>query len=173
MCLSEYGPKSRFYTLFLLNEYLCSYCSVLNLDWSMMIQSNNQWWDECGKKKAIYKGCFESSPSYFFILVHDLRGRCWSFGNRSWTFPPIFHYILLLCNGWQQRGSLTWKCTWSKDMSCNFSLWKKSHWHSSILAESLWRPNSDQTGGGWCRWQWVTLLTQIFTCTAFRLLFIA
>ena len=34
--------------------------------------------------------------------------------SRSWIFLPIFCYILLLCNRWQQRRSLTNCClTWS------------------------------------------------------------
>ena len=40
------------------------------------------------------------------------------------------HYILLLCDRWQQGGSLTkwcltWKCLWSKGVSLNFSVWEK------------------------------------------------
>ena len=34
------------------------------------------------------------------------------YANRSWTYPPISHYILLLCDRWQQRGRLTkWRLT--------------------------------------------------------------
>jgi len=49
-------------------------------------------------------------------------------------------YVLLLCNGWQQRGSLPkwplkWKCTWRKDVSPKSSMQKKMtptdmHWPS-------------------------------------------
>ena len=60
------------------------------------------------------------------------RGGCWWCSNRGWTFPPIPHYILLLCDRWQQRGSLTewlltWKCIWSKGVEFDSSMWKK--WH--------------------------------------------
>ena len=32
------------------------------------------------------------------ILKHSVRGECWWYGCRGGTFPPAFHYILLLCN---------------------------------------------------------------------------
>ena len=53
------------------------------------------------------------------MLAHDIRSRCWWFYSRGWTFLPVFHYILLLCDWWQQRKiltkrCLTWKCVWKK-----------------------------------------------------------
>ena len=76
------------------------------------------------------EGSSESSASYFIMLAHDVRGRCWWYGSRGWTFPPIFHYILLSHNRWQQKGSLAeWrligKCIWINEVSLNTSLWKK------------------------------------------------
>ena len=66
------------------------------------------------------------------MLTHDIRGRWWWYGSTGWTFPPTFHYILLLCDRWQQRGSLTnwhltWKCMWNKGegVSLNSPMWKK------------------------------------------------
>jgi len=55
--------------------------------------------------------------------------RSWWNGSRDCTFPPISHYILLPCDRWKQRGSLTewhltWKCIWSKGVSLNSSLQK-------------------------------------------------
>ena len=52
--------------------------------------------------------------------------------SRGWTFPPISHYILLLCDRWQKRGSLAQWCLtrnhiWGKGVSLNFSMWK--NWH--------------------------------------------
>ena len=79
-------------------------------------------------------------------MVHNVRGGCWWYGSRSCALPPILHYILLLCDRWQQRGSvtkehLTWKCIGSKGGSPNPSMWKNgTHWHSSMLDEHLWRP---------------------------------
>ena len=79
-----------------------------------------------------YKGCSESNASYFIMLAHNFKSRCWWYGSKQWTFSIIFHYILLQCDRWQQRGSptkwhLTWKCIWSKGVSLNSSTWKKLH----------------------------------------------
>jgi hypothetical protein len=35
------------------------------------------------------RGRPESNASYFIMLSHDVRGRCWWYGSRGWTFPPI------------------------------------------------------------------------------------
>jgi len=48
----------------------------------------------------------------------------------DWTFPPIFHYILLPCNRWHERDSLTswrliWKCVWSRGAALNLCVLKK------------------------------------------------
>ena len=65
---------------------------------------------------------------------------CW-YGSRGWTFPPIFHSVLLPCDRWQQRGSLTkwrltWKCIWSKGVELNSSLRKK--WHLLTFSDACW-----------------------------------
>ena len=59
------------------------------------------------------------------------RGRWW-YGSRGWTFPTVFHYILLPCDRWHQRSSLTdwcltWKCWWSKRCVIEFYVGKKQH----------------------------------------------
>jgi len=78
-------------------------------------------------------------------VLHWLTGRCWWHGSRSWTFLPIVHYILLPCDRWQQRGTLTeghltWTCIWSKDVELNSSMWKKKMaWHSLTFVEHLLR----------------------------------
>ena len=77
-----------------------------------------------------YKGCSVSNALYFVLWACDVRGGWWWYGGRSWTFPPIFCYILLLYGRWQQRGSLTnWRLTqkwvWSKGVLFNSSVWKK------------------------------------------------
>ena len=76
--------------------------------------------------------------------------------------------MLLLCDRWQQRGSLTewcltWKCVWSKYVSLNSPMQKRlHHWYSSLLAECLWRPNSGRQhselmGSTFQQWpQWIT-----------------
>ena len=36
----------------------------------------------------------------------------------DWTFPPVFHYVFLPCDGWQQRGTPTkWCLTWCLSFS--------------------------------------------------------
>jgi hypothetical protein len=39
---------------------------------------------------TMYEGRSKINASYFIMLAHDVRGGCWWYGNRSWTFPPIF-----------------------------------------------------------------------------------
>ena len=41
------------------------------------------------------------------MLARDFRGRSWWYGSRGQTFPPISHYILLLCDRWQK--GMVWK----------------------------------------------------------------
>ena len=61
----------------------------------------------------IWKECI------YFMLAHNIKGRWWWYDRRGWTFPPIFHYLLLPYHRRQQKGSLTkwcpsWKSIWSK-----------------------------------------------------------
>ena len=86
-------------------------------------------------------GCSESNASYFIMLTHNIRDECWWYSSRGWIFPSVFHYMLLLCDRWQQRGTLTewcltWKCIWSKGMPLKFSMWKK--WHPLTFTDSCW-----------------------------------
>ena len=84
-----------------------------------------------------HKGYSKSNASYFTILAHYLRGRCWWHGSKS-SFSHQYCYVLLPCDRHQQRVSvikwhLTWKCGWSKGVVLNSSLQKKNapldiHW---------------------------------------------
>ena len=107
---------------------------------------------------VMYEGCSESSVSYFMIWVHNIRGRWW-YVSRGWTFPPTFHYMVLPCDRWQQKDSLTeqhlmWKHIQSKDVSLNSSMWKKLQplifidvcWMLTEIKQWMWA----QWGGGWC-----------------------
>ena len=90
------------------------------------------------------------------ILAHSIRGECWWYGSRGWTFPPTFHSILLLCDRWQQmdrltKCCLTWKCRWSKGVSLNSSMWKK--WHILTFIDASWtfmETTQVSTGSGLC-----------------------
>lgn len=75
-----------------------------------------------------------------------------------WTFPSIFHYILLLCVWWQQRTvwqNGIWRESAYEVKVCNWiPQWGRNdtHWHSFMLAECLWRLNverehSEEVGG--------------------------
>jgi len=66
------------------------------------------------------------------MLAHSIGGGCQWYGSRGWTFPPVSHYILLLCDRLLQRDSMTeWHLTlkrvWSKSVYLNSSMWKKLH----------------------------------------------
>jgi len=125
-----------------------------------------------------YKGCSESN-TYFILLAHDVRGRCWWYSSKVWVFLSIFHYMVLLCNRWQQGSSLTewrltWKRVWSKAVSLNSSMQKQ--WHSLTFIDTCWTLMETkqwmgaQWGGGWSV---SAALGQIFTSVACKLLFIA
>ena len=98
-----------------------------------------------------YKGCSESDASNFMMLAYDIRGRCRWYGSRGCTFPPIFHYMLLLCDRWQQRGSL-WHgsvdeakvCHWIPPYGKN-----GTHWHSFLLNVYGVQTVSVSTGRQW------------------------
>ena len=106
----------------------------------------------------IYDGCSKRNISFFVTLVHDIRGSCWWYGSREWTFPPIPRYIFLPCDRWQQRGTLTqwhltWKCVWSKGVELNSSMRKEKSppdacWMCMEAKHWVW----EQGGRGW----WVT-----------------
>ena len=125
----------------------------------------------------IYDGCSESNAFYFIMLAHNIRGQCWWYSNRDWTFPPIFHPITCCC--YVTGGSIraVWQNSVSHGRVYEAQVWnwippcrkKCTHWHSSTLDEH------------WRRW-WVhlsggnsgsPLLVLTFTSVACRLLFTA
>ena len=100
----------------------------------------------------MYKGCSESNASSFTVLTHNTRG--WWYGSRDWMFPPIFRYILLPCDRWQQRDSpteqhQTQKCLWRKGVSLNSSMWKK--WHPLTFIDACW-PFMETNKWTWAQW---------------------
>jgi len=93
----------------------------------------------CGRWICSFYILTARSLQWFFVMLpHDIRGRCWWYGSRGWTFTSISSYILLLCDRWQQRGSLTewcmtWKNIWNKCEPLNSSMGKRMaavdiHW---------------------------------------------
>ena len=80
-------------------------------------------------------------------------------GSRGWTFPPMLHYILLLCDGWQQWGSLT-NGVWHGSVY-GAKVWKwtspcRKKWNSLAFIDTCWTFMETkqwmraQWGGGWC-----------------------
>ena len=80
-------------------------------------------------------------------------------GMASRTFPPVFHYVLLLCDRWQQSYSLTewhltWKYTWSKGVELNSCMQRK--WYPLTFIDCWWMFMKTkkwmwaQWGCGWC-----------------------
>ena len=110
-------------------------------------------------EEQIYESCSKSNASYVVMWVHSLRSGCWWYGGRDWTLLTIFNYMLLSCNRWQQRGSLTewrltWKCIWSKGVSLNSSMQKKRH--PLTFSGACWRCGCEHSkqGGGAFQRQW-------------------
>jgi len=92
----------------------------------------------------------------------------WWCGRRGWTFSLISLYLLLLCNWWQTRGSLTkwclmWNCVWHLGVSLNSSILKK--WHPLTSIGACWM-FAETKHWIWAQWgvgvafqqwqQWVT-----------------
>ena len=97
----------------LLLSFFYSYNKILKIKISFVAYLHELYY--------IYKGRSESNASCFMTSTHHIRGRWWWYGSRGGTFPPISHSMLLPCDRWQQRGSLTqrcltWKCGWRKGM---------------------------------------------------------
>ena len=121
----------------------------------------SETWDVIFHRVCVWECCFESNASCFIILVHDVRFGCQWYGSRGWTFPPVFHCILLLCDS-SLRGSRG--AFWHGSM-CETKVWNwitpgaknGTHWHSLTLAECLWKPNcecehSEVVGGTFQQW---------------------
>jgi len=134
------------------------------------------------KEKArlyMYKGSSESNVSYFITLAHSIRGWCLWYDSRGCTFPPVFHYILLPHDRWQQRGTLTQECGWSRGI-----IWIspcRNKWHPLTFIDTCWTFVEikqwmwAQWGAGWCVSAVVTSgsppLVQIVVSAARRLSF--
>jgi len=79
--------------------------------------------------------------------------------RRDWTFLPVSHCMLLPCDRWQQRGTLTkwrltWKCIWNKAASLNSSM--RKIWHLLTVINICWTFMETrqwvwaQWSSGWC-----------------------
>jgi len=61
-------------------QYFCFCTGILFLKFVV-------WSTEHAFRHLIYKGCPKINASYFVMLDHDVRGGCWWYGSRGWTFP--------------------------------------------------------------------------------------
>jgi len=59
----------------------------------------NQFYDSM--INCTYEVSPESNASYFGMVAHNIRGRCWWCVSTDRNFPTIFLYILLPCDRWQ------------------------------------------------------------------------
>jgi len=126
----------------------------------------------------------ESNASCFIMLTINVRGRCWCYGSRCWTSAPVFCYMLLPCDRWQQRATLT-ECVTEVHINqrcvTEFLHLEKVasidiHRH---LLECLWGPasvykHSEAVVVHFCSGNSGSpSLVRIVTCMAYSLLFIA
>ena len=94
-----------------------------------------------------YKGCCESTASNSVMSTHNIRSRCWCYGSRGWTFPPIFHTFCCVTDG--SRGAVWQIGVWHRSVYgakvCHWIPPCRKYgirWRLSTLAKWLWRPNS-------------------------------
>ena len=116
------------------------------------------------------ESCSESNASYFIMLAHNVGGGCWWYDSRGCTFPLTSHCMLLPCDRWQQRGSLTewqltWKCVWITSASLNYSMQKK--WHPLTLSDACWILTETKQWM-WTQWK-MECLSNIFPTTTLPL----
>jgi len=56
------------------------------------------WVSDHNFYSSFYEGCSESNASCFMMLAHSIRGWCWWYGSRGWTFPQTPLYFVAV---WQ------------------------------------------------------------------------
>ena len=144
-------------------------------------------------RKVLYEDCSESNASYFIKLSLDIRGSCWWYGSRGWTFLSV-----LCCSEQMTAEGQSDKMVSDMEVCMKQSCVTESfhaekngtHWCSLMLAEHFWKPSngcehSETVGGAFQQWwQWKTShvlvghaqlspqLVQIFMNTVCRLMFI-
>lgn len=101
---------------------------------------------------TIYEGCSERNASYVIMLTHDIRGGCWWYSRRGWSFPYSITFCCCAAGG--SRGAVWQKGMWygSVYVSLNSSLWKK--WHPLTFNNTCWvfveTKQWMQWNSGWC-----------------------
>ena len=138
----------------------------------------------------LYEGYFKSNASCFILLAHNIRDGWWWYAGETEpsSQPPITFcsHVTDVSRGavWQND---SWHGSVYETKMCNgISPCRKTctYWHSLMLAEHLWRPNSgcehsEEVGGVFQqRWEWherqaiFHVAIQAYTSIACKLLFI-
>ena len=132
------------------------------------------WMSTSGK----CEGCSEINASYFIMLAHDVRGGCWWYGSRLNLPAKIpLHFVSMwqIAAGGQSDNTVSDMEVYVKEL--NSSMRKKMHLLTFINPCWVFMETKQ-----WMWAQWVVHfnsgdsgsppLVQIFTSTAWRLLFI-
>ena len=119
-----------------------------------MKEGRNEEGKEWRKERTISK-----KADLKVMLTRDTENGCWRYSSRGWIFSPMFHIMLLPCERWQLKSSLTkwhliWKCLRSKYVLLNSSTQKELHsltfidscWIFVETKQWIWA----QWGSGWC-----------------------
>jgi hypothetical protein len=99
----------------------------------------------------------ESNASYFIMLFQKVRGGCWWYDSRGWTFPLIV--CKFCCRATDSSGALGQINAWhgnayEAEAPLNSSISKKFYsltfvdgcWTCPEIKQWMWA----QWGGGWC-----------------------
>ena len=99
-----------------------------------------------------YESCYKGNASYFIMLAHNIRDRCWWYGSRGCTFLTIFHYILLNLRNSNMKDEPRSRKPWAA-----VTLWNEEH-HNLLTStiSSLWPGNHLQS---WIRAGETTVVT--------------
>ena len=77
-------------------------------------------------------------PPIFIMFTCNVKGWWWWYDSRSGTFLLLFHYVLLPCDRWQQRSSLTrWHLTSTPDLVLDVVIGNPAHGRGLEL-DDLW-----------------------------------
>ena len=112
-----------------------------------------------------YEGSSKNNASYFIMLAHDIRGRCWCYGSRGWNFCQ-YSVTFCCCAAEVSRRAFCQNGVWYESVEF---LHGEKNWHSLIIAEHLWRSSSRCEHSGcilavvkatvghlhWCRLLWL------------------
>jgi len=111
-------------------------------------------------KLSKYEGCSGSNDPYVIMLANNIRGECWWYGSRGWTFPPTLHCNSIVVTCQTAAEGLSEKLVsdvevWMKQgVSLNFSTRETLHpwtftdacWTFMEIQWWMWA----QWNSGWC-----------------------